>query len=224
MRKIALLFILLIISIAFVSGTTETLQSIPDFNITAYKTAPLPVCDISVTSSISDAFGYTYSQGHIDNTVFDITAITSTNSSITGAVSVKMSTNRKKPNLKVKVTLKPFRSVNGQKDAKYKIMYYTSTLQCTFNNASYRYSATLSSDVYNSGDEITVSSDTVIELEGNIKSSPDLPQTSGSQLPGVLENQLLIPECRFNLIGLSLSNFTSGVEYTAYVNIEIYAK
>lgn len=226
MRRITLLFVLLIVSITFISGTTEeTLQSIPSFNITAYKTAPAPVCDVKISSSTSQGYEYSYSGNNNSDGTFDVTGMLRGSTTISDAVVIKMITNRRTPTLKVQVTLKPFVATNNPNKSvstTYDLAYSSSSVTCTYNSVNYRYTASLSSSDFGSGAvTLSGSESKTFTLTCGVSSNPSLPTASGSTLPGIVDNVFLEPVCKIKMKIANFGNFTRRVEYKAEIVISI---
>ena len=217
MRRVFILFILLLLPLFIISATTETLQS-KDFEISAYKNAPTKVCTATVTTMVSDSFLYTYGMLSAQDNVFDVTAMLSSNSSISGAIKVKMSTNMKTPNLKVKLTLYPFIQREDSSKiikVKYTPQYTSYTLRnISYNSGTYTCTASLNGRTpgndpvpYPASTAIPVndSSGVTIELYCTVTGYPE--GTGGSTLPGLTQNQVLEPECTLTM---SLAGGTDG--------------
>ena len=226
MRRIPLLFVLLIVSITFISGTTEEiLQLIPSFNITAYKTAPAPICDVKISSSTSQDFEYSYSGNNSSSGLFDVTGMLKGSTTISDAIVIKMITNRKTPTLKVQVILKPFVATNNPDKSvstTYDLAYSSSSINCTYNSVNYRYTASLSSSDFGS-EAVTLSGSASksFTLTCSVSSSPTLPSASGSTLPGIADNVFLEPACKIKMQIPDFKNFERRLEYKANVTISI---
>ena len=230
MRKLAVVFMMMFSSMLVLIASSIQWPEITDFEVTAYKNAPRPVCEIVVTSSAAPSYEFSSSgENTIDGKIFDVTAMYRANQSkVQGAISVKMLTNLRYPNLSVTLTLYPFvqtQNQNKKANAVYKVNYVKPYIDCVFNDVTYRYTGALAASDYAQGTKITASSTGGIDvvITGNVTCNKSFPAYAGRALAGMREGQLLMPECNLDLVDLSIDSLDKDREYVANVGITITA-
>lgn len=227
MRKLAVVFMMMFSSMLVLMAASIQWPEITDFEVTAYKNAPRPVCEIVVTTSAAPSYEFSSSgENTIDGKIFDVTAMYRAQNKVLGAISVKMLTNLRYPNLSVTLTLYPFiqtDNVNQYTKAVYKVNYVKPYIDCVFNNVTYRYTGALTASDYAQGTKITASSTGGIDvvITGNVTCNKSFPAYAGRALAGMREGQLLMPECNLDLVDLTLNDFMQNREYVANVGITI---
>ena len=230
MRKLAVVFIMMFSSMLVLIAASIQWPEITDFEVTAYKNAPRPVCEIVVTTSAAPSYEFSSSgENTIDGKIFDVTAMYRANQNkVPGAISVKMLTNLRYPNLSVTLTLYPFVQTQDQSkkaNAVYKVNNVKPYIDCVFNDVTYRYTGALAASDYAQGTKITASSTEGIDvvITGNVTCNKSFPAYAGRALPGMREGQLLMPECNLDLVDLSIDSLDKDCEYIANVGITITA-
>lgn len=222
------MIILIFFSMMVLMAASIQWPAIDDFEVSAYKTAPRPVCEIVVSTSAAPSYEFSSSgENSIDDKIFDVTAIYWANSKVVPhAISVKMLTNCRYPNLSVTLTLYPFvqtQNTNKVVNAVYKVNYVKPYIDCVFNGITYRYTGALSAGNYNQGTKITASSiqGTDVVITGSVTCNKSFPAYSGNTLPGMKEGQVLMPECNLDLVDLSIDGLDKDRDYIANVGITI---